>query len=129
VTSETVPVGFWFDPICPFAWMTSRWLVEVERHRSLDIHWQVMSLSILNSGRNVDQEYQELLDRGWGPVRVVTAARVHHGDEVVKPLYDAMGTRIHPGGRSADDVITESLTEAGLPTSLAEAATTDKYDD
>lgn len=104
--------------------------MEVEQSRPLQIHWQVMSLSVLNDGRDLDAGYREMLDRAWAPVRVITAARLEHGDEVVKPLYDAMGTRIHPGGnRDYAAVIAESLAEVGLPASLAEAGDTDRYDD
>lgn len=123
-------MGFWFDPICPFAWMTSRWLMEVERQRPITVEWQVMSLSYLNEGRDLDPDYRALMDRSWGPARVVTAASVEYGSGVVKPLYDAMGTRIHPGRRKdTDAVIVEALAEVGLPVSLAAVAETDTYDD
>jgi 2-hydroxychromene-2-carboxylate isomerase len=121
---------FWFDPVCPWAWMTSRWMMEVEKVRPVDVRWHVMSLAVLNEGRDLPEGYRALMDRAWGPVRVVVAAKELHGDKWVKPLYDAMGTRIHPGGeKDYDVVIRESLDEVGLPAELAEYATKTDFDE
>jgi len=109
--------------------MTSRWLMEVERVRPIRVTWSVMSLSVLNEGRDLPADYRALMDNSWGPVRVIIAAQQAHGDEVVKKLYDAMGERIHH--RKIEDravVIREALAEVGLPAELAEAATTDAND-
>ncbi|AYY15266.1 disulfide bond formation protein DsbA [Actinobacteria bacterium YIM 96077] len=124
-------VDFWFDPRCPWAWLTSRWLLEVEKVRPITISWHVMSLAYLNSERDVSAEYAALLAESWGPVRVVAAARELHGEKYVKPLYDAMGTRIHVRGQKDDipGVIADSLREVGLPQSLADYASSDEYDD
>lgn len=127
--STTNQADFWFDPLCPFAWVTSRWIGEVEAVRDIKTIWHVMSLSVLNEGRDLDAGYRELMDKGWGPVRVIIAAKEQHGDEVVKPLYDAMGTLIHVGGeKDFDIVISKALARCGLPASLADAATTGAFD-
>ena len=129
----TAPVknkaDFWFDPLCPFAWVTSRWIGEVEAVRDIETEWHVMSLAVLNEGRDLDPAYRESMDNAWGMVRVIIAAREEHGPQVIKPLYDAMGTLIHnQGEKDRAQVITKALAECGLPASLADAATTDAYD-
>ena len=121
---------FWFDPLCPFAWATSRWILEVQKVRPVEVRWHVMSLAVLNEDRDVTADYRRKLDGAWGPVRVITAARQEHGDGVVKPLYDAMGTLIHRAGeKDIDVVVTKALAELGLPESLANAASSDEFDE
>ena len=128
--SDRDTADFWFDPICPWAWMTSRWILEVERVRPVDVRWHVMSLAVLNEGRDLDEKYRALMDQAWGPVRVVIAARELHGEQYVKALYDAMGTRLHPGGiRDYAVVIAEALEEVGLPADLAAYAGKDTFDE
>ncbi|GAA1903718.1 DsbA family protein [Lapillicoccus jejuensis] len=122
-------VEMWFDPMCPWAWMTSRWLLEVEKVRPVRIQFSVMSLAVLNEGRDLPPEYRAMMDKAWGPVRVCIAAQEQHGDKVLEPLYTAMGTRIHPGGeKDFDEVIARSLEDVGLPATLAKAAHQKKYD-
>ncbi|GAB4100238.1 disulfide bond formation protein DsbA [Sinomonas halotolerans] len=120
---------FWFDPACPFAWVTSRWIGEVEKVRSIEMDWHVMSLSVLNEGRELEHDYQRFLDENWGPVRVIVAASELHGREHIKPLYDAMGTLIHEEGvGDRPEVIRTALDRVGLPAELARFADSDEYD-
>ena len=120
----------WFDPICPWAWMTSRWLMEVEQVRDVEVTWSVMSLSVLNQGRELSPDYRLMMDRSWGPVRVIVAAARDHGPTVIKPLYDAMGTRIHlDGEKDYLTVISPALEECGLPADLAGFAHSTEVDD
>jgi predicted DsbA family dithiol-disulfide isomerase len=127
---ERTPVDFWFDPLCPWAWMSSRWLLEVEKVRPIAPSFHVMSLAYLNSDKDIPDEYREMLKSAWGPVRVAIAAAQAEGDQVLLPLYTALGNRIHLEGRDIDRaLIEEALTEVGLPTSLADAADSTEYDE
>lgn len=127
--TDSTAVDFWFDPACPWSWMTSRWVDEVARHRPLEVTWHVMSLAVLNEGADAPAERLEMWARSRRYTRLVVAAADRHGQETVKPLYDALGTRIHPGGSTdADEVIAGALAEAGLPADLARFADSDDYD-
>ena len=121
---------FWFDPLCPFAWISSRWVREVEKVRDVTVTWLVMSLAYLNQDRDISDEYRKLLANAWEPVRVCMATEQQHGQEALGALYTALGTRRHNGGEELDRATIEAaLQDAGLPTSLADAMDDPSYDE
>ncbi|MCB5281939.1 MULTISPECIES: DsbA family protein [Micrococcaceae] len=128
--ATTNQADFWFDPMCPFAWVTSRWIGEVQDVRDISVQWHVMSLAVLNEGREeLPEEYKAFLTKAWAPVRVIMAAAQQHGEKYVKALYDAMGTKIHnEGNADIAEVISKSLAEVGLPAELAAAGQSDAFD-
>jgi protein-disulfide isomerase-like protein with CxxC motif len=130
IDSPPVVADFWFDPACPWAWLASRWLLEVEKVRNVQPSWHVMSLSYLNQDRDLPEDYRRIMDQAWGPVRVCVAAAQQYGDDVLGPLYTALGRRFHNEGREKDRAtIEEALAEAGLPTTLADAMESGDFDD
>ena len=127
---EPTRVDFWFDPICPWAWIASRWMHEVEKVRPVKTVWHVMSLSVLNEDKtDISDRYRELLRTGWGPVRICIAAEQQYGPEVLGPLYTALGTRFHQEKLPREQATyIGALEEAGLPASFADAADSTQYD-
>ena len=128
-TATRARVDFWFDPLCPWAWLTSRWVLEAAKVRDIDLHWHVMSLAVLNRGRDLPEDYQAMMEQAIGPVRVAIAAAQQHGDDVLGDLYTAMGTLRHHEKLELDEIIAPALERVGLPASLAEAAGSTQYDE
>jgi protein-disulfide isomerase-like protein with CxxC motif len=127
---ERTSVQMWFDPICPWAWITSRWLLEVERVRPVDVRFRVMSLAVLNEGREVSEQYRKLMARAWAPVRICVAVEEKYGPVAVRDFYTALGTRIHPGGAElGTELYAAALAECGLDSKLVAAADSTEYDE
>jgi hypothetical protein len=121
---------FWFDPACPFAWITSRWILEVEKVRDISVTWHIMSLAYLNEDKDIPEDYRKFLSTAWQPVRVCAAAEEKFGTEALLPLYTALGTRRHVEKKEfTREVIEDALREAELPIDLADAMDDSSYDD
>jgi 2-hydroxychromene-2-carboxylate isomerase len=135
-TDGKTNADFWFDPLCPFAWISSRWILEVEQVRDISVTWHVMSLAYLNQDRDIPDDYRALLAPAWGPVRVCIAAEQKHGKDVLLPLYTAIGNRIHLEGQKLHELedhgrslVADALAEAGLEPELIDALDDSSYDD
>jgi hypothetical protein len=128
-----VYADFWFDPLCPWAWITSRWMLEVEQVRSVKTRWHVMSLAYLNlvqhEGEGLSDEHRARLEKAWGPIRICAAAAAERGEEILLPIYTALGTRFHDEQRRDAVALAEAVDELGLPTSVLDAALRTDFDD
>ena len=125
----TTKAEFWFDPSCPWAWITSRWILEVQAQRDIEVKWNIFSLAVLNEGRELKPEYRERIDKTWGPVRVIAAAKKKNGYEVVLPLYTEIGTLFHPGAKPvAKETISEALQNQKLDSTLIDFYDTNDFD-
>ena len=128
--TTTDTVDFWFDPACPWAWLTSRWMLEVEKVRPVTTVFHVMSLSVLNEGRDLDPDYQQSMKRNWAPVRVALAVEEEYGSDKLREFYTAIGTRFHPGKEDRNrETIEKALADVGVPVTLADRGDTDANDD
>lgn len=128
--NEKTPVDLWIDPSCPYAWMTSQWLRQVEHVRPVEVRYHLMSLYELNQGRELEPEYRKHIDETLAPARVCAAVGVSDGEEALGRLYRAMGKVKHNEGKALDDEgIREALALAGLDESFALAAASDEYDE
>ncbi len=132
--SETQTADFWFDPVCPWAWITSRWMLEVEQVRAVETRWRVMSLAYLNlqqhEGKDLSEDYLARMQKAWAPVRIAAAAEEQRGTDILLPLYTAIGTRFHDQQRRGDpDVLREAVDEVGLDESILAAAESTDYDE
>lgn len=130
-------VEFFWDPICPWAWITSRWLVNVVAQKPMEVEWRFLSLSLINEERKYHDEfppeYERAHTRGLELLRVAAAVRAELGSAAVLPLYSALGRTIHnDGNATAFDEPTgveRVLTGLGYPVDLAAAATSAERDD
>ena len=122
VVTRMTQADFWFDPLCPFAWISSRWILEVEEVRDIEVRWHVMSLAYLNKDKDIPDSYREMLEPAWGPVRVCIAAEERHGNDRLIDLYTAMGDRIHLQEADLDrDMVAAALAAADMDADLVDA--------
>lgn len=125
----TTKVKFWFDMTCPWAWMTSRWILEAATVRDIEVEFGVMSLAVLNEGRDLPPEYREKMDKAWGPARVALAVQQQYPDKLAD-FYTAAGTRMHPQGEPRSlDTVAKALADVDLPAELIDVASTDANDE
>lgn len=122
-------IDFWFDPTCPFTWRTSRWIRDVTARRGELVHWRLMSLGVLNEGKEVPEQYRARLEFGRRALRVLAATDQRHGQEAVVALYTAIGTRLHHEGAELGGIIADALAEAELPAELEQSTNDESLDE
>ena len=133
---NTQRVDFWFDVACPFCWVTSRWMKEVEKVRDITVQWRPMSLSVLNENNDaLSDDYKKMMQETWGPARVATRIADNNPDKL-DAYYTGMGTRIHDekvidphAGDGFNNVSRAALDEIGLPLAYLEVAHTTEVDE
>lgn len=131
VNSDSGPtmIDFWFDAACPFAWVTSRWIQEVQRVRDVQVAWRPMSLAVLNEGRELAQEYREFIDQTWLPARAASQIFHQYGHDILGAYYTHVGSAIHYGAeKNYEKVVTTALDDLGLDPDIGAQSTTDIFD-
>ncbi len=118
---------FWFDPVCPWAFITSRWILEVAKVREIEITWNIFSLPHLNKDREMPEKYKAIFANSWSCARIIKSVEKDFGKEKTLPLYSAISTRIHVLKEAVSkDLLSDSLKEVGLDTRyLAEMENSD----
>ncbi|WP_296137068.1 DsbA family protein [uncultured Tessaracoccus sp.] len=126
----TTKVDFWFDATCPWAWMASRWILEVEKVRDIDLTFHVMSLSVLNEGRDLPDDYRANMDAAWVPARASLLVEQRHGSDKLAEFYTELGTRFHPGGEERSvETVRRALAAVGADEDIIDVAQTDAVDE
>ena len=123
-------VTFWFDPMCPFTWWTSRWLRDVAPRRNASVDWRVMSLAILNQDQPVDEAWRAVGEWGVLARRLLIGAKLAHGNEGIDRLYTAIGNLVHHHRAMPDEgLLEDALTQSGLPVELYGATADETLDE
>ncbi|MDO5286229.1 MAG: disulfide bond formation protein DsbA [Actinomycetia bacterium] len=123
-------VEMWFDPACPWAWITSRWLLEVQQVRDVEVVFKVMSLGVLNEGRDLDPDYRRFLDtESWIGARASAGVAETGDPELLARFYTALGTRYHQLQEPrAVETVRAALADVGADPTIADRAQTDAFD-
>lgn len=129
--AESTKIEFWFDPVCPWAWMTSRWIQEVERLRDgVEVDWNVMSLAILNEGRDMDDAHKKSHAFSKRACQVAAGVKAELGNEAMVKFYDTIGTINHNEGRSGEEgTLEEAVEKAGVPAEFLTRADNGEFDE
>jgi predicted DsbA family dithiol-disulfide isomerase len=125
----TTKAEFWFDPMCPWAFITSRWILEVEKVRDIEVSWNIFSLPHLNKDREMSDKYVAIFANSWSCARVIKAVENQFGKEKTLPLYTAISTRIHVQKESVStDLLMDALKEIGIDTKIVQEMNNSDWD-
>ncbi|MDO4413080.1 DsbA family protein [Cutibacterium sp.] len=123
-------VDFWFDPSCPWAWITSRWMLEVEKVRNVHTIFHAMSLAVLNEGRDLPDDYRAEMEKAWIGARAATGVAEVYGQEPVRSFYTALGSRYHLRKEERSiETVKAALAECGFDESIAKRADKGGFDE